>query len=127
MRDYDNNVYFRTWNDSFLMGAFERVAMPWMAQVDKGKEKSLEDYWIHMSPYVSSATKRMPILKQTQFDLLLNTPDAFTPDGRWILGEAPEIGNYYVCAGMNGNSLQVRAFSDFVALIAHQLNRETEL
>ena len=38
--------------------------------------------------------------------MLMNTPDAFTPDGGWILGEAPEIGNYYICAGMNGNSLQ---------------------
>ena len=41
-----------------------------------------------------------------QYDFLLNTPDAFTPDGRWILGETPEVANYFVCAGMNGNSLQ---------------------
>ena len=38
----------------------------------------------------------------------MNTPDAFTPDGAWILGEAPEVANYFVCVGMNGNSLQVR-------------------
>ena len=36
----------------------------------------------------------------------MNTPDAFTPDGRWILGETPEVARYFVCAGMNGNSLQ---------------------
>ena len=52
-----------------------------------------------MAAYISSATKRLPILKETEYDFLLNTPDAFTPDGRWILGEAPEIGNYFVCAG----------------------------
>jgi glycine/D-amino acid oxidase-like deaminating enzyme len=23
-----------------------------------------------------------------------------------FIGECPEIGNYYICAGMNGNSLQ---------------------
>ena len=44
--------------------------------------------------------------------MLMNTPDAFTPDGRWLMGEAPEIGNYYVCAGMNGNSLQVHYTSE---------------
>ena len=65
-----------------------------------------EAHWRHMANYISSATKRFPILKETEYDFLLNTPDAFTPDGRWILGEAPEIGNYFVCAGMNGNSLQ---------------------
>jgi pyruvate dehydrogenase phosphatase regulatory subunit len=59
-----------------------------------------------MSPFISSATNRMPILKEAPYEMLLNTPDAFTPDGRWILGECPEIGNYYICAGMNGNSLQ---------------------
>ncbi len=59
-----------------------------------------------MSPFISSATNRMPILKEAPYEMLLNTPDAFTPDGRWILGECPEIGNYYLCAGMNGNSLQ---------------------
>ena len=51
-----------------------------------------------MAAYISSATKRLPILKETEYDFLLNTPDAFTPDGRWILGEAPEIGNYFVAA-----------------------------
>ena len=65
-----------------------------------------EEQWTHMAPYVTSACHRMEILKQVCFDFLLNTPDAFTPDGRWILGEAPEVGNYFVCAGMNGNSLQ---------------------
>ena len=58
-----------------------------------------------MATYISSATKRLPILKETEYDFLLNTPDAFTPDGRWILGEAPEIGGVFVCAGMNGNSV----------------------
>ena len=25
----------------------------------------------------------------------------------FLIGEAPEVGNYFVCVGMNGNSLQV--------------------
>ena len=65
-----------------------------------------EEHWLHMEPYIRSVLHRLPILKETQYDFLLNTPDAFTPDGRWILGETPEVGNYFVCAGMNGNSLQ---------------------
>lgn len=48
----------------------------------------------------------MPKLKDCQLHTLLNAPDNFTPDGKWILGETPEIDNYFVAAGMNGNSLQ---------------------
>jgi 4-methylaminobutanoate oxidase (formaldehyde-forming) len=32
---------------------------------------------------------------------LLNGPESFTPDGNFILGEAPEIAGYYVGAGFN--------------------------
>jgi 4-methylaminobutanoate oxidase (formaldehyde-forming) len=33
--------------------------------------------------------------------MLLNGPESFTPDGNFILGEAPEVRNYFVCAGFN--------------------------
>jgi 4-methylaminobutanoate oxidase (formaldehyde-forming) len=33
--------------------------------------------------------------------MLLNGPESFTPDGNFILGEAPEVGGYFVCAGFN--------------------------
>lgn len=50
---------------------------------------------------------RFPILEHCYDPELVNSPDNFTPDGRWILGEAPEVKNYFVACGMNGNSLQV--------------------
>lgn len=31
---------------------------------------------------------------------LCNCPEAFSPDCKWIVGEAPEIKNYYIAAGM---------------------------
>ncbi len=33
--------------------------------------------------------------------MLLNGPESFTPDGNFILGQAPELGGYFVCAGFN--------------------------
>ena len=33
--------------------------------------------------------------------MLLNGPESFTPDGNFILGEAPELAGYFVCAGFN--------------------------
>ena len=32
---------------------------------------------------------------------LLNGPESFTPDGNFILGEAPELKNIYIGAGFN--------------------------
>ena len=117
VRDYDNHIYLRRIRNSFLMGAFEPKARPW--KLTSGKPKThtpgvegvlpglSEEQWYHFMPFISAATNRMPILKQAEYDMLMNTPDAFTPDGRWVIGEAPEVGNYFVCVGMNGNSLQV--------------------
>ncbi len=111
VRDYDSHIYFRTWNDSLLVGAFEPNARPWVNNPGGpgggGWSEITEDHWLHFAPFISSAVRRVPVLKGAVHDHLLNTPDAFTPDGRWIMGETPEVGRYFVCAGMNGNSLQV--------------------
>lgn len=58
-------------------------------------------------PLWDKAVDRMPILAQCKEPVLVNSPDNFTPDGRWILGESAEVKNYFVACGMNGNSLQV--------------------
>jgi len=109
VRDYDSQMYVRQFGSSYMMGAFETHARPWDVTkhgIDPDWNQIKEEHWIHFEPYIRAAMHRLPILKETQYDFLLNTPDAFTPDGRWILGETPEVGNYFVCAGMNGNSLQ---------------------
>merc|ERR1719309_1324338 len=109
VRDYDSQIYVRQLGDRYMMGAFETLARPWDVTkhgIDPDWNKIKEEHWIHFEPYIRAAIHRLPILKETQYDNLLNTPDAFTPDGRWILGETPEVGNYFVCVGMNGNSLQ---------------------
>jgi hypothetical protein len=55
---------------------------------------------------LEQSLRRIPALKECGLKFLRNDPDNFTPDGKWILGETPEIDNYFVAAGMNGNSLQ---------------------
>lgn len=34
---------------------------------------------------------RIPILKEAVNPILTNSPDTFTPNGKWILGETPEV------------------------------------
>ena len=39
----------------------------------------IPEHWIHLSPFISAVTNRLPMLKQVPYDTLINTPDAFTP------------------------------------------------
>lgn len=43
---------------------------------------------------------RIPSLGNAILEKLCNGPEAFSPDCKWIVGEAPEIRNYYIAAGM---------------------------
>ena len=120
VRDYDNFIYLRKFKDSFLCGMFEPNARSWNlnTKTSTGHQPGIAnslvemsaDQWDHMSPFIHNATNRLNLLKAAKYDMLINTPDAFTPDGRWIIGESPEVSKYFVCVGMNGNSLQVAMF-----------------
>ena len=43
---------------------------------------------------------RIPTLQNATLEMLCNGPEAFSPDCKWIVGESPEIRNYFVAAGM---------------------------
>jgi 4-methylaminobutanoate oxidase (formaldehyde-forming) len=50
---------------------------------------------------MKAAMHRVPALETAGVKMLLNGPESFTPDGNFILGEAPELRNYFVAAGFN--------------------------
>jgi len=47
-------------------------------------------------PYWEKAMSRIPILKDAIYPTLANSPDTFTPNGKWILGETPEVSYFKV-------------------------------
>jgi len=108
VRDYDSHTYVREWEGGFLVGAFELEAKPAFggSGIPEDWKNKLPEDWNHIMPLWEKAVHRLPILKDVQNPVLTNSPDNFTPDGRWILGETPEVTNYFVSVGMNGNSLQ---------------------
>ena len=98
VRDYDSQVYVRQHGSSFMMGAFESQARPYDVKrhgKDLHYNKITDAHLQHMEPYITAARNRLPILQENKGELF-NTPDAFTPDGKWILGETPEVGKYFV-------------------------------
>lgn len=108
VRDYDSHTYAREYNNGLMIGWFEPEAKPAFekGKVPKDWEKHINVDLKHIEPLWENAVSRFPILKSCSSPKVVNSPDNFTPDGRWILGEAPEVKNYFVACGMNGNSLQ---------------------
>src|SRR5438270_13120686 len=50
---------------------------------------------------MDSAVHRIPVLAETGIKMFYNGPESFTPDNQFILGEAPELRNFFVGAGFN--------------------------
>ncbi|XP_054278632.1 pyruvate dehydrogenase phosphatase regulatory subunit, mitochondrial-like [Macrosteles quadrilineatus] len=108
VRDYDSQTYIRQFGGGFMVGGFEKNAKAAFVdtKIPRDWQGKLAEDWNHFSPLWEAAQDRIPFLKNSRNPVLTNAPDNFTPNGKWILGEAPEVDNYFVAVGMNGNSLQ---------------------
>ena len=103
IRDPDGFIYFKEEVGGVVMGGFEPVAKPW--NVDpippRFEFQLLDEDWEQFDPLMQSAIHRMPSLATAPVKMLLNGPESFTLDGNFLLGEAPGLARYYVCAGFN--------------------------
>ena len=52
------------------------------------------------------AMERVPILKSTGIRTFFNGPESYSHDGRFTLGEAPDLKGYFVLAGVNSTGIQ---------------------
>src|SRR5213595_4278172 len=50
---------------------------------------------------MDNAVARVPALAHAGIKQFYNGPESFTPDNQFILGEAPELRNFFVAAGFN--------------------------
>jgi 4-methylaminobutanoate oxidase (formaldehyde-forming) len=61
----------------------------------------LPEDWEHFQVLMEQALIRIPALESAPVRRHVNGPESFTPDGRYLLGEAPECRNFFVAAGFN--------------------------
>jgi 4-methylaminobutanoate oxidase (formaldehyde-forming) len=103
LRDPDGYIYYKEEVGGLVMGGFEPVAKPWnVAKIPERFEfQLLPEDWDQFEPLMTNAIHRTPCLETAEIKLLLNGPESFTIDGNFILGEAPELRRYFVCAGFN--------------------------
>jgi len=95
--------YIREEGGGLMVGLFEPVCAPWKV------EGMPQDFafgeippdWDRMAPYIEKAMQRVPITLETGVRKLFCGPESFTPDLKPCLGEAPELKNFFVAAGLN--------------------------
>ncbi len=101
MRDPDRLVYFREEVGGLVVGGFERDPAPWGLDgipLD-WSHRLLSPDWERFGPLMEGAMARVPALATAEVVRLINGPEAFTPDGEFILGAAPEVRGFFVAAG----------------------------
>ena len=103
LRDPDRLTYWKEEVGGLVMGGYEPNPKPWATEgVPAGFEfQLLEDDLDHFEPLLEFAVGRVPAMQTAGIKQFINGPESFTPDGNFILGEAPEVRGVYVGAGFN--------------------------
>lgn len=103
IEDLTRYSYYREEVGGLMLGLFEPDAAPW------GVEGIPRDFafgqlkpdWDRMMPHIEQSMERIPAVKDVGVRLLFCGPESFTPDLACHMGEAPNLKNYFVAAGMN--------------------------
>jgi glycine cleavage system T protein len=100
LRDPSLLVYFRGELGGLVAGGYEREPAPWGLDgiPSDFNGKLLPPDWERFEPLMANAVVRVPSLETAEVVKLVNGPEAFTPDGEFILGESGVRG-FWVAAG----------------------------
>ncbi len=95
--------YYREEVGGLLVGLFEAECAPWKVGgvPEDFSFGEITPDWERMGPYVEKAMQRVPISLEAGVRKFFCGPESFTPDLLPVVGEAPELKNYFVAAGLN--------------------------
>jgi 4-methylaminobutanoate oxidase (formaldehyde-forming) len=95
--------YYREEVGGLMIGLFEPVCAPWKVEgvPEDFSFGEITPDWDRMGPYVEKAMQRVPISLEVGVRKFFCGPESFTPDLSPVVGEAPELRNYFVAAGLN--------------------------
>jgi glycine cleavage system aminomethyltransferase T/glycine/D-amino acid oxidase-like deaminating enzyme len=103
VEDPELYLYLREETGGLMVGMFEPISEPWgMDGIPKDFSfGEIPPNWDRLMPYLEKAMKRIPVAKEAGVHMLFCGPESFTPDMGPMMGEAPELRNFYVAAGFN--------------------------
>ena len=103
IEDSSRCVYVRPEGGGLMLGLFEWEGAIWNPKQipDTFSFGEIEPDWDRMAPYLEKAMEIVPSVVNVGAKKFFCGPESFTPDNGPIVGEAPELLNYYVAAGLN--------------------------
>lgn len=103
LEDPGSYGYFREEGQGLMIGLFEPVCAPWKVEgvPEDFSFGEIAPDWERMGPYVQKAMSRIPVTLEAGVRKFFCGPESFTPDLQPVVGEAPELKNYFVAAGLN--------------------------
>lgn len=121
LSDHDAHLYIRDDSGGLLVGCFEPMGKAIAPNVlgPRFAFQLLPEDWDHFEPMMLNALQRLPALETAEVKTLLNGPESFTPDGGFLLGEAPETRGLFLGCGMN--SVGVATGGGAGMALAHQV------
>ena len=106
LRDPSLLVYFRGESGGLVMGGYERNPAPWSLDgiPPDFNGKLLAEDWPRFEELMENALVRVPGLADMEVIRLINGPEAFTPDGEFIIGPS-DVRGFWVAAGFCAHGL----------------------
>jgi heterotetrameric sarcosine oxidase gamma subunit len=119
IEDPGNYGYYREEVGGLMIGLFEAKCAPWKVEgiPQDSSFTTIQPDWDRMGQYVEAAMSRVPVSLETGIRTFFCGPESFTPDLRPIVGEAPEVKNYFIAAGLN--SIGILTGGGLGRLVAH--------
>ena len=110
LRDPDEQIYFRRDAEeqgAILMGGFETTAKPWGddAIPDDYHFGLLEPDWEHFKVFWDNAVHRVPAMEEAGINRFCVSAESFTSDNRYLMGESPDLKNFYLATGLNSTGI----------------------
>ncbi len=103
LEDPASHGYFREEVGGLMIGLFEPICAPWKVGgiPEDFSFGEIAPDWDRMGGYVERAMSRIPASLEVGVRKFFCGPESFTPDLAPVVGESPEVKNYFVAAGLN--------------------------
>jgi len=105
LRDFDDSLYLKEDAGKLLVGIVEGKSIPAFSKTNRVPNDfsfgEFPENFDHFEPYLEASFKRVPLLENAGIRKFFSGPESFTPDTNTLLGEVPEIKNFFVCCGFN--------------------------
>ncbi len=103
LRDPDRLIYFKEDVGGLVFGGYELNPQRWgVSPPPDNFYFTLLDFDVdHFEPLMQAGLNRIPAMEDADIKQMICGPESFTPDGNFIIGESPQVKNFFIGTGFN--------------------------